>query len=216
MFATKRVVLAVAVVAFVAISSAQSQQPAATRTEAVVVKAGTVQNLEMKSGKPVRSARASNEVVQVAPSEQDPKVVMLRGVKPGLSRVVMNDGENEETVLVAVEDAAGNERTVRQNLGKALHDALQSEHDPALRLMMAEALIRVSPDNASAAKELVETMNSGAENLPAEAYLAMTRVISESPPALVSALIPLLKSRDDNTRQRVVTLLLKVDHKALP
>ncbi len=111
---------------------------------------------------------------------------------------------------------AANERTVRQNLGKALHDALQAEREPPIRLMMAEALIRVAPDDASAAKELVETMNNGSENLPAEAYLAMSRVISESPPALVTALIPLLKSQDDATRQRVVALLIKVDPKALP
>jgi hypothetical protein len=217
MFTTKRVILTAAIVGLVHCSSGHPQPPAATRTEAVVIKAGAVQSLEIKSGKPLRSARSTNEaVVLVAPNEQDPKAVMVRGVKSGVGRLVLNDGENDETVVVAVEEPTANERTVRQSLGKALHDSLQAERDPALRLMMAEALIRVAPDDATAARELVDVMNNGAENLPADAYLAMTRVISESPSALVTALIPLLKSRDDTTRQRAVTLLLKVDPKALP
>jgi hypothetical protein len=217
MFATIRVTLAAAVIVLVLSPSAPSQPPAATRTEAIVVKVGAAQSLEMKSGKAPRSARSSNEAVaQITPSEQDPKVVMVRGLKAGVSRLAMNDGENEETLVVAVEEPAANDRSVRQNLAKALHDSLQAERDSPLRLMLAEALIRVAPDDATAARELVDVMNNGTENLPADAFLAMSRVISESPPALVSALIPLLKSRDDTTRQRAVTLILKVDPKALP
>jgi len=216
MFATKRVILAATILVLVVCPCARSQPPAAVRTEAIVLKVGSVQSLPMKSGKPLRSARSTNDAAQVAPSEQDPKVVMIRGMKPGVGRIVLNDGDNEETIVLVVEDPAANERTVRQSLGKALHDSLQSEREPSLRLMMAEALIRVAPDDTTAARELVDVMNNGTEHMPADAYLAMTRVISDSPPALVTALIPLLKSRDDTSRQRAVTLLLKVDPKTLP
>jgi hypothetical protein len=218
MFATNRVILAATVgTALIVVTAARPQPPAATRMEAVVVKAGAVQTVQMKSGKPIRLAKLSNEgIAQVAVNDQDPKILAIRGLKPGVSRLLMNDGEADESLVVAVEEPAANDKTVRQKLAQGLHDALKSERDADMRLALAEALIRVAPDDSSAASELVSTMTSGNENAAEAAYLALNRVIVESPPALVSALIPLLKDRDDATRRHAVSLLVKVDPKLLP
>jgi HEAT repeat protein len=74
----------------------------------------------------------------------------------------------------------------------------------------------VAPDDTLAARELVEAMNGSDSTLSAEAYQAIARAIVDSPPALVTAIIPLLKDREEATRRRAAVLLLKVDPKLLP
>ena len=97
-----------------------------------------------------------------------------------------------------------------------MQDSLKLERDPPQRLLLAEGLMRVAPEDTAAARELVEAMTSGNDTLPADAYQAIGRLLTESPPALVAALTPLLRSRDDVTRRRAAALLLKLDPKALP
>lgn len=97
---------------------------------------------------------------------------------------------------------------------KSLQEALKDEQDPTIRLYTAQALIRVAPDDEAAAGALVKALTEGERT--ADAYHIIEKEIAPAPPALVRALLPVLKDPKDINRQRAAVLLAKVDPKAMP
>jgi hypothetical protein len=103
----------------------------------------------------------------------------------------------------------------RQVLVKGLRDAVKNDDEkPFIRLLMATALIKAAPDDEDAAKVLVAALVEG--ELAADAYQSIEEVIPAAPPALIRALVPVLKDRKDINRQRAAALLAKIDPKNLP
>jgi hypothetical protein len=102
---------------------------------------------------------------------------------------------------------------IKRDLVQALQEALKTEKEQGTRLLLAEGLIRVEPRDTAAAQELVGALTS---ERAAEGYLAIERVIAAAPPALVEALLPVLKNPEDIHRRRAAALLAKIDPQALP
>ena len=104
----------------------------------------------------------------------------------------------------------------QQVLVKGLRDAMKNDDEqPFIRLLMATALVKVAPDDEDAAKVLVAAMTEDG-NLAADAYQSIGELIPTAPPALIRALVPVLKDRKDINRQRAAALLAKIDPKNLP
>lgn len=104
---------------------------------------------------------------------------------------------------------------VKEELVKALEEALNTEKDDIARLYLAKALTKLAPENKDAAQELVKGFLTKNEIINAEANKILGEVIQAGPVALVRALIPLLKDKNDVIRRQTADLLAKVDPKAI-
>ena len=92
---------------------------------------------------------------------------------------------------------------------KCLQEALKAEQDPYIQMTLAQALIRISPEDAEAAQQLVKAMTEEGA-VVADAYLAIEELIPASPPALIKALLPVLKDPKEINRRRAAVLLAKI------
>jgi hypothetical protein len=103
---------------------------------------------------------------------------------------------------------------VRAALTKGLQDALKTEEDWFIRLLLAKALVKAAPDDETGPGVLVKEMLTGEH--PAEAYMAIEELMPLAPAGLIRAVLPVLKDRKDVNRQRAAALLGKIDPKNLP
>jgi hypothetical protein len=103
---------------------------------------------------------------------------------------------------------------VRAALTRGLQDALKAEEDWFIRLLLARALVKAAPEDEAGPGVLVTELLTGEH--PAEAYTTMEELMPLAPPALIRALLPVLKDRKDVNRQRAASLLGKIDPKNLP
>ncbi len=117
----------------------------------------------------------------------------------------------EEVALPAA--AANANQTVKPALVQALQDALKTEKDLHIRLFLAKALVRIAPEDGAAANELVKALTEGEQI--AEAVVMIEELIPSAPPALVKALLPVLKDGREINRRRAAVLLGHVDPRAL-
>ena len=76
-------------------------------------------------------------------------------------------------------------------------------------------MTKLTPDNKEAAQELVKGFLSKNETTNAEANTILGEIIQLGPPALVRALLPLLKHENEVIRRQTADLLAKVDPKAM-
>ena len=106
------------------------------------------------------------------------------------------------------------DQPVKPALAQALREALKSEKDAYVRLLLAKALIRIAPEDTTAASELVKALTEGEK--VADAYIMMEELIRSAPPALVKALLPVLKDGEEINRRRAAALLSGIDSRSLP
>ena len=79
--------------------------PDAVRVEAVVVPLGKSVSLQTKSAQPIRSAFNSNDnTLKLTSDKENPRRVVLTGLKPGISRVTLTDVQRgKDDVVIVVE-----------------------------------------------------------------------------------------------------------------
>jgi Pilus formation protein N terminal region len=85
---------------------ADAPKPAlAVRVEAIIVPEGETQIFQMKNNQVIRSAFSTNDkVASVNPNGNDPASLLVRGLKPGLSKMTLKDAQgNPETTVIVVE-----------------------------------------------------------------------------------------------------------------
>ncbi len=105
---------------------------------------------------------------------------------------------------------AQNERAnAKTDLVRALRDALPNEKDNYVRVHEAWALLKLDGNDKDAAKIIVE--GYWQEGVDISAQNAMEELITNCPPALLSAIIPFLKDKDDTKRRRAAALLARID-----
>ena len=102
---------------------------------------------------------------------------------------------------------------VRPALVKGLLEAVKAEEDWFIRMLLARALVKAAPEDATGPDVLVKDLLG---DHPADAYQTMEELMPLAPPALIRALLPVLKDRKDVNRQRAASLLGKIDPKNLP
>ncbi len=117
--------------------------------------------------------------------------------------------------LTATAPGAIAQQNTERDLVKALSEALKKEKDPVARIILAKALVRVAPDDKNGAQELVKALTTKGDLISTEGYKAIAEIIPASPPALVAALIPVLKHSDEVYRRQAAELLSKINQQGL-
>jgi hypothetical protein len=101
------------------------------------------------------------------------------------------------------------------DLVKALQEAFRKEVDEPAKVQVAKAILRAWSESSEAADYLVETWTTKGKPIAEEALKAITEAMAHSPPALVAAIIPVLKHKDKGFRTKAAELLAKVNPDAI-
>lgn len=98
----------------------------------------------------------------------------------------------------------------------AIRKGLKAEDDPLTKLLFARSLLKVAPDDADAAKALVSVMTDPTDRLGRDAHRFVFDLMPSGPPALVKAVLALLKDSDPGRRRMALELLDRIEPKAMP
>lgn len=100
--------------------------------------------------------------------------------------------------------------SMRQEMIHTLHRALQDERDPETRLYLAKCLIRASPNDVGAARDLVDGLSNANDAIRLNAFTTISDVIPSGPAPLVRGLVQDIREGKAD-RGRAALLLSKVN-----
>lgn len=100
--------------------------------------------------------------------------------------------------------------SMRVEMIHTLHRALQDERDPETRLYLAKCLIRASPNDMGAARDLVDGLSNPNDAIRLNAFTTISDVIPSGPAPLVRGLVQDIREGKPD-RGRAALLLSKIN-----